>query len=165
MGDHRGMSSREHSRELLADCRLRAAVDLFAHTWDPVVLSALRDGARRRGHLRTHIGGISDKSLTESLRRLLANGLITRHAPTTPHVEYALTPLGATLVDGPMQALGTWIRTYGDDLMAAQGNAPQQLRAHDAGNSPDRGRGGFGASVRSGPEALPGREVRCSRNI
>ncbi|QIS20390.1 winged helix-turn-helix transcriptional regulator [Nocardia terpenica] len=146
------MSSHEQSRELLADCHLRAAVDLFAHTWDPVVLAALRDGARRRHHLRTRIGGISDKSLTESLRRLLTNGLITRHVPTTPHVEYTLTPLGATLVDGPMQALGAWIRTHGDALLAAQDNAPQQLRAN-----------GTATSARSGPEALPGHEVRCSR--
>ncbi len=50
-----------HCEELIADCRLRAATDLFAHTWDPVVLAALRPGPRRRRELRAAIGGMSDK--------------------------------------------------------------------------------------------------------
>lgn len=108
--------------DLVADCRLRAATDLFAHTWDPVVLAALHDGPRRRRELRDAIGGIRDKTLTESLRRLLANGLITRrtYAEAPPRVEYALTPLGRSLADGPMRALGRWITDHGDELLAAQ---------------------------------------------
>jgi len=66
--------------DLVADCRLRAATDLFAHTWDPVVLAALGSGPRRRRELRAAIGGISDKVLTETLRRLIGHGLIARHA-------------------------------------------------------------------------------------
>jgi DNA-binding HxlR family transcriptional regulator len=111
-----------HCDELLADCRLRAATDLLAHTWDPVVLAGLRPGPRRRRDLLTAIGGVSDKALTETLRRLLANGLIARHPrpAAPPHVEYALTPLGTTLVDGPMRALAAWTLTHGDALLAAQ---------------------------------------------
>lgn len=109
-------------QDLIADCRLRAATDLFAHTWDPVVLAALYQAPRRRRDLRTAIGGIRDKPLTEALHRLLANGLITRraHAEAPPRVEYALTPLGLSLADGPLRALGRWITEYGDDLLAAQ---------------------------------------------
>src|SRR5690606_20683154 len=73
------MTHDAHCYELVADCRLRAATDLFAHMWDPVVLAALRTGPRRRRELRAAIGGISDKVLTDALRRLLANGLIERH--------------------------------------------------------------------------------------
>jgi DNA-binding HxlR family transcriptional regulator len=109
--------------DMIADCRLRAATDLFAHTWDPVVLAALHAGGPlRRRELRTAIGGISDKALTEALRRVLANGLAERraYAEAPPRVEYHLTDLGRSLADGPMRALGDWIRDHGDTLLAAQ---------------------------------------------
>jgi DNA-binding HxlR family transcriptional regulator len=129
-----------HRYELVADCRLRAATDLLAHTWDPVVLAALRPGPRRRRELRSVIGGISDKVLTDTLHRLLANGLISRyaHAEAPPRVEYNLTSLGRSLVDGPLKALGRWTIEHGDELLDAQENAartpttrggPQRRRA------------------------------------
>jgi DNA-binding HxlR family transcriptional regulator len=108
----------------VADCRVRAATDLFLHTWNPVVLAALRPGALRRGALRTAIGGISDKVLTETLHRLAGTGLIERRSGVTGRsVLYALTPLGESLVDGPMQALGHWAVTHGEDLLDAQERA------------------------------------------
>ncbi|MFD7701875.1 winged helix-turn-helix transcriptional regulator [Streptomyces caelestis] len=111
-----------HCHELVADCRLRAAADLFAHTWDPVVLAALRAGPRRRHELRAAIGGIGDKVLTDSLRRLFAGGLIDRHAyaEAPPRVDYALTGLGRSLVEGPITALGRWAVEHGDELLEAQ---------------------------------------------
>ncbi len=111
--------------ELVADCRLRATTDLLAHTWDPVVLMALRPGPRRRRELRAAIGGMSDKVLTEVLRRLCAHGLVDRRAfaQAPPRVEYALTRLGRSLVDGPMKALGDWTREHGDGLLDAQEHA------------------------------------------
>ncbi|WP_406364652.1 winged helix-turn-helix transcriptional regulator [Streptomyces sp. NBC_00645] len=114
-----------HCYELVADCRLRAATDLFAHTWDPVVLAALREGPRRRRVLRASIGGISDKVLTDTLRRLLTGGLIGRHAhaEAPPRVEYSLTRLGQSLVEGPMRELGRWVVEHGDELLEAQESA------------------------------------------
>lgn len=105
--------------DLVVDCRLRAATDLFAHRWDALVLAALRAGRLRRGDLRAAIGPISDKVLTETLRRVLANGLIHR---TGSHnrADYALTPLGASLVDGPLAAMGAWITEHGEALLEAQ---------------------------------------------
>jgi DNA-binding HxlR family transcriptional regulator len=122
MGGERG--DMEHDKRV-ADCRVRAATDLFAHTWDPVVLLALSEGPRRRRELRIAIGGVSDKVLTQALQRLLANGLIDRraHAEAPPRVDYALTVLGQSLVDGPMQALGHWAQEHGDELLDAQENA------------------------------------------
>lgn len=127
MGGHEN-----HDDELVADCRMRAATDLFAHAWDPVVLAALREEPRRRHELRARIGGLSDKALTEALRRLLGHGLIERRSypQTPPRVEYGLTALGISLVDGPMRALATWINDYGDDLLAAQQDTPQPLRRY-----------------------------------
>jgi len=108
--------------DLAVDCRLRAATDLLAHTWDPVILATLRAGPRRRHALRSAIGGISDKALTQALHRLHTNGLIARHTHPSapPRVDYTLTDLGRTFVEGPLSALGTWITEYGDALLDAQ---------------------------------------------
>ncbi|MGY4919478.1 winged helix-turn-helix transcriptional regulator [Streptomyces sp. 900116325] len=123
MTDHEG-----HCYELVADCRLRAATDLFAHIWDPVALAALRTGPHRRRELRAVIGGISDKVLTDTLHRLLASGLVDRHAhaEAPPRVEYRLTSLGQSLVEGPMMALGRWVIEHSDDLLEAQENAARR---------------------------------------
>lgn len=117
--------------DAIADCRLRGALDLFTHTWDAVVLAALRDGPRRRADLRDGIGGISDKALTEALRRLLGRGLVTRdpRPGAPPRVEYALTPLGTTLVEGPLAALAAWVRVYGDELPVPEGAATPLRRS------------------------------------
>jgi DNA-binding HxlR family transcriptional regulator len=121
----------DHCETVLADCRLRAGLELFAHTWDPVVLAALSAGPLRRSRLLAMAGSMSDKVLTESLRRLLANGLAERHhyPAAPPRVEYRLTPLGVSLVEGPMRALGDWTVQHGDELLEAQErSAPPPLR-------------------------------------
>ena len=108
----------------VADCQIRAATDLFLHTWNPVVLAALAQRPLRRGALRSAIGGISDKVLTETLHRLGGSGLIERRAaPVGRAVEYALTPLGRSLFDGPLQALGAWAAEHGEELLDAQDRA------------------------------------------
>lgn len=106
----------------VADCRVRVTTDLLAHTWNPVVLLALRTGPRRPRELRVVIGGISDKVLTQTLRRLQRLGLISRqaYAEAPPRVEYALTELGESLVAGPLSALGDWAVEHSDALLAAQ---------------------------------------------
>ncbi|WP_433430050.1 winged helix-turn-helix transcriptional regulator [Nonomuraea sp. CA-141351] len=106
----------------IADCQARLAFDLLANTWNAVVIWALRHGPRRPGRLREEIGGISTKVLTETLRRLEFNGLVSRHvyAETPPRVEYELTGLGRTLL-GPIEAFGAWAFDHADEVMAAQG--------------------------------------------
>jgi DNA-binding HxlR family transcriptional regulator len=93
---------------------VRIGTELIAHTWDPVVLMALRFGPQRRGELLVAIGGISDKVLAEALRRLLGSRLIARGD------AYALTPLGASLVEGPLAALASWAVEHGEAVLAAQ---------------------------------------------
>lgn len=105
----------------LADCRARLAFDLLSHTWNAVVVWALRDGPRRPVELRERIGGISSKVLTETLRRLQFNGLVERraHADAPARVEYRLTALGQSLL-APIDAVGAWAFAHGDEVMAAQ---------------------------------------------
>ena len=68
--------------------------------------------------LRARIGGISKKMLTQTLRRLCANGLVTRHASA----EYCLTPLGESLL-GPVRTLAHWAEEHTEQLLAAQESA------------------------------------------
>ncbi|HEY3481886.1 MAG TPA: helix-turn-helix domain-containing protein [Streptomyces sp.] len=104
-----------------ADCTVRLATELIAHTWDPVVLMALRAGRQRRIDLLAGIAGVSDKVLTQSLRRLQANGLTTRiTAPADRSVAYELSALGRSLADGPLAVLGQWAIDHADEVLAAR---------------------------------------------
>lgn len=110
--------------EFLADCHARLAFDLIANRWNAVVVWALREGPQRPVHLRRRIGGISTKVLTETLRRLEYNGLVSRHTyrEAPPRVEYRLTELGTSLV-GPIEEFGEWAHHHGDEVMQAQDRA------------------------------------------
>ena len=107
----------------VSDCAVRLATDLLAHRWDPVVLVTLRQGPRRRADLLAEAGGMSDKVLTEALRRLGHNGLVERERAPGGAVTYALTPLGRSLAEGPMVALGVWAAEHGEAVVAAQSRA------------------------------------------
>ncbi|MFE5123669.1 winged helix-turn-helix transcriptional regulator [Streptomyces sp. NPDC056669] len=111
----------------IADCRARLGFDLLARTWTAVVIFGLREGPRRPGELREAIGGISPKVLNDTLRRLEDDGLVVRrrYAEAPPRVEYALTPLGETLL-GPVEALGAWSVAYGDTVVEAQERAEER---------------------------------------
>src|ERR1700754_1484973 len=100
--------------DFLADCRTRLAFDLVSNTWNPGVLGGLRHGPRRHGELRTRIGGISAKVLTEAVRRLERDGLVSR-----VDGRYALTALGESFL-GPIEAFGRWAEEYGDEVVRAQ---------------------------------------------
>ncbi|TDD59856.1 transcriptional regulator [Kribbella antibiotica] len=107
-----------------ADCQARVAVELISGRWPMVVLYALSKGPARPVDLRKHIGGISQKVLTETLRRLETNGLAERHryAEAPPRVEYSLTPAGQDLLI-PINALGDWAARHADAVLAAQDRA------------------------------------------
>ncbi|SFW86262.1 winged helix-turn-helix transcriptional regulator [Amycolatopsis australiensis] len=97
----------------VSDCHVRTAIDLIRHTWDSVVLSALRARPTRRNDLIARIAGASDKVLTQALRRLQARGLVTKArdtgqpAPRTG-ATYRLTPLGESFANGPLAQLAQW---------------------------------------------------------
>jgi DNA-binding HxlR family transcriptional regulator len=109
---------RDDCYRFVSDCRVRIVTDLLSHSWDPVVLVALRDGPKRRRDLFTAIGGVSDKSLTEALARLTGSGLVARTGTSSVrNVEYALTELGTSLVLGPIAAIGRWALEHEADLV------------------------------------------------
>jgi DNA-binding HxlR family transcriptional regulator len=77
--------------------------------WSVLVVVLLGDGARRFSELKRAIDGISQRMLTLTVRGLERDGLVKRTVfPTVPpRVEYALTPLGATLLK-TLSELANW---------------------------------------------------------
>lgn len=108
----------------LADCPARTTLDLVADTWSVVVVVGLGRGPARYTDLRQTIGGISKKMLTQTLRRLVDNGLVERRSLRTapPGVEYRLTPLGRSLLE-PVAALSRWAEEHAGALVDARAAA------------------------------------------
>ena len=102
-------------------CPTRTALDTIADRWTTLVINLLAAGPQRFGALRRQIGGISQKMLTQTLRNLERDGLVSRTVYPTPppSVEYALTPLGRTLIE-PLGALRDWSIAYIDQVLTAR---------------------------------------------
>lgn len=82
-----------------ADCPTRLILDDVMSRWGSLVLVLLLEGSYRFSELAYLIGGVSEKMLSQTLRRLEADGFVKRqvHATKPPKVEYRLTPLGCEL--------------------------------------------------------------------
>jgi DNA-binding HxlR family transcriptional regulator len=106
---------------MLADCAARTTLELVSGTWSIVVVYALGKGPRRFSDLSLLIGGISNKMLSQTLRKLERNGLIQRRAirASPPGAEYRLTALGESLLE-PIDMLSRWAETHADDVVQAQ---------------------------------------------
>lgn len=103
---------RTASSELPA-CPVETTLTLIGNKWVVLVLRDLADGARRFSQLQRSIGHISQKVLTQQLRAMEANGLVTRtvYAEVPPRVEYALTELGHSLKP-VLDAMKEWGEGY-----------------------------------------------------
>lgn len=104
-----------------AACPTRLMLNRIADKWTVLVLGLLENETKRFSTLQREIGGISQKMLTQTLRSLERDGLIVRkvYPEVPPRVEYAMTPLGKTLV-GLLGALRVWSETHMSEVMQAQ---------------------------------------------
>jgi len=103
------------------NCPTRLALDRIADKWTVLIVGRLATGTRRFGELRREIDGISPKVLTQKLRELERDGVITRkiYARVPPKVEYNLTPLGQTLI-GLLDAIRLWAESHIETVLEAQ---------------------------------------------
>src|ERR687891_2794955 len=110
------LAERSRSARLIRD-----SICLLSSKWAVDVLLALGDGSRRYHELLHDLDPISEKVLTQTLRAMERDGLIGRrvHAEVPPRVEYALTPLGATLA-APMKSLAGWTLAHGAGVEQAR---------------------------------------------
>ncbi|WP_217545985.1 helix-turn-helix domain-containing protein [Streptomyces sp. GbtcB6] len=130
-----GFDLREHGGVdvFLRDCPTRAVLDVIAGKWTMLVLVALADGRPMRfAELRRRLDGVTPKVLTQTLRALEREGLLTRTVyPTVPpRVEYRLTRLGQE-AGGLVQRITDWSQANVAAMQAAReeydGRAARQL--------------------------------------
>ena len=106
------------------NCPSRVVLDRIAEKWTGLVVLALGNETLRFGELRERIGGVAPKVLTQTLRNLERDGLLTRqvYAEVPPRVEYALTPLGRSLGE-PLRVVQDWAEHNVAKVMAARERA------------------------------------------
>ena len=106
-----------HCPDRLPACPVEVTLKMIGDKWKVLILRELMEGARRTGVLRKSIQGISQKMLSQQLKAMADDGLVTREAfaEIPPRVEYSLTDRGRSLspVLGAMEA---WGSAYKHDL-------------------------------------------------
>jgi DNA-binding HxlR family transcriptional regulator len=103
------------------DCPTRVILDRIGDKWTVLVVLLLSNGPLRFTELRDGIGRVAPKVLTQTLRRLERDGLLTREvfAEVPPRVEYTLTPMGRSLIS-PISAVTEWAETHMPAISQAQ---------------------------------------------
>ena len=105
------------TKEELPVCPVATTVQLIGSKWKLLILRNLRMRPWRFNELRRDLEGVSQKVLTDSLRAMEDDGIITRTVyPEVPlRVEYALSPLGESM--GPiLDAMAKWGEEYKKQL-------------------------------------------------
>jgi DNA-binding HxlR family transcriptional regulator len=95
--------------------------ELLQGKWKVDLIVAIARGIRRPSRLHTCLAGISKKVMTDCLRGLERDGLVTRqiYAQVPPRVEYSLTPLGWTITDA-IVSLSEWSKQHSADVSRAR---------------------------------------------
>jgi DNA-binding HxlR family transcriptional regulator len=110
-------------------CASMELLDDISSKWAVITMAALLRGATRFNQLKRTLQGISQKRLTQTLRRLERSGMISRTVlQTSPiAVEYAIAPLGHT-VAGPLSAWYHWADVHRGEVEAAQRRFDARMR-------------------------------------
>lgn len=105
----------------LAACPSRNLLDRISDKWVSLVLVSLADGTLRFSEIARQIAGVSQKMLTQTLRTLERDGLVTRTvtASVPVRVDYELTDLGRSLMP-VLRALKTWSESHIEEILAAR---------------------------------------------
>jgi DNA-binding HxlR family transcriptional regulator len=110
-------------------CPTRQVLDLIADKWTVLIIRRLADGTLRFAQLRRSVDGISQKVLTNLLRSLERDGIVTRriYASVPPKVEYSLTNLGRSLCD-LVEGICGWAEANIEQVQAAREMYARTLR-------------------------------------
>jgi DNA-binding HxlR family transcriptional regulator len=102
-------------------CRAREVLQRVGDKWSVLAIDLLGQGTMRFTELHRAIDGITARMLTVTLRGLERDGIVTRtiHPVIPPRVEYALTPMGRTLLDTIGQ-LVDWADSHLPEIQAAR---------------------------------------------
>ncbi len=111
------------------DCPSRPILDQIADKWSMMVMAVLEEPTRFN-ELKRRLGGVTQRVLTQTLRRLERNGMIRRTVlPTSPvGVVYSLTPMGESL-RGPFGHLYAWTVEHSEQIQGCQREYDENLDA------------------------------------
>jgi DNA-binding HxlR family transcriptional regulator len=86
-------------KKSLPPCPVETMLVLMGDKWKVLIVRDLLEGTKRFGELKKSVGTITQKVLTQNLRAMEENGLLTRkiYAEVPPRVEYTLTEVGKSL--------------------------------------------------------------------
>jgi DNA-binding HxlR family transcriptional regulator len=118
----------ENSEMFRADCASRPLLDQISGKWTMLILAVLCKTPLRFNEIKRRLEGITQKALTQALRRLERNGLVARRViPVSPvAVEYSVTPLGRTL-QKPFAVLYDWTVEHRAEIERAQKTFDKRL--------------------------------------
>ncbi len=105
------------TKEELPECPVATTVSLIGSKWKLLIVRNLLERPWRFNELKKDLAGISQKVLTDSLRSMEEDGLITRtvYPEVPPRVEYALSELGKSLKP-ILDSMVTWGNAYKQSL-------------------------------------------------
>src|SRR5690349_18656393 len=123
--------------------RFHVAVELIGGRWSGAIISRLLAGPARYNELRAAVPEISDRMLSERLRALECEGLLTRTVvPESPvRVEYELTAKGHALEEA-LDAIGRWATKWitEEDLARVEGATEKAARPRQASRAAGSGK-------------------------
>lgn len=104
-----------------ANCPSRVLFEQIADKWSMMALSTIEAQPKRFNELKRYLEGITQRSLTQCLRKLERNGLVYRHVicDSPVAVEYKITPLGETLLPH-FKALYHWTLEHSAEVESAR---------------------------------------------
>ena len=110
------------------ECPSRSVLELLAEKWALLVIFRLAHKPSRTAQLRREIGGVSEKMLIQTLRKLERHGMIDRFdfGEVPPRVEYRLTKMGASLAK-EVESLEQWVARNVDDVLKAKNSFDARL--------------------------------------
>jgi DNA-binding HxlR family transcriptional regulator len=121
MSDSHLLETKPHWDVFNSKCPTRQVLDRIADKWTVLVIRRLSYGTMRFAQIRRSVDGISQKVLTNTLRGLERDGIVTRkiYASVPPRVEYTLTALGRSLCD-LVDAICGWAETNMERVQEAR---------------------------------------------
>ncbi|OIH94852.1 MULTISPECIES: helix-turn-helix domain-containing protein [unclassified Curtobacterium] len=104
-----------------ADCPSRQLLDRIGDRWSVLTIGSLAEGPARYSAIANRVQGVSQKMLTQTLRALERDGLVTRtvYPEIPPHVEYALTERGRSLRT-VLEPLEDWATSHMADVAVSR---------------------------------------------
>lgn len=119
---------RKQRHHAYTNCPVEAGLDIIGGKWKSIILFRVLEGTRRFNELRRLLPSITQRMLTNQLRELERDGMISRrvYAEVPPKVEYSITEFGKTL-EPVLRALKNWAEAQMVPRMAARATIAASL--------------------------------------